>query len=477
MSMGLSSPDKRLLKLLSFLFFSIILPSAAVAQSAGYFPFVHTPEVDLPPYARFRAEGMAFGEAFWHGFKYLAKYRNKKFSAPVEQVRYFDSQRRLLRFLTAEPVPDHKFGVNLAMVGDIMWIRNDWDTFVSKEILDAMNRFDVVLGNLETVISPNFKVPGFWFDYRKYNSHPALLQSFKRHGGGNIFTALSIANNHTMDYSDRGILDTIEFLDRNRILHSGVRRDKTAKPYTTFVRNGIKFGFYAATYGLNDPSEIELTKLSVNILPGLAPETETPADISEIKAALAAMDGEGVDFKIVSLHWGFEYEFYPSPKTMQVGREIVAAGADVIVGAHPHVLQPSEICFVNGYEGRHGGLRDRFPTMVHPTGCVLKDAKGKPRKALILYSLGNFTTAMYTLFCEVGIIQRIRVVKSETSGSVDWGLPGYELVYNLRNDPVTKRRAILPLDGYLSQNCRQDRCPENVVESVEFVHRHLKGPE
>jgi poly-gamma-glutamate synthesis protein (capsule biosynthesis protein) len=469
---------KRFAWLLSLYLFWIMLTGAAVGQQAGYFPFVYTPEADLPAYARFRAEGMPFSEAFWQGFKYIAKYRNKRLSSPVEEVRYFDSQRKLLRFLAAEPVDSAaKLGVNLAMVGDIMWVRDQWDTFVSKEMLDSMNRFDVVLGNLETIISPNFKVPSFLPDYMKFNSHPALLQSFRRYTGGNIFTALSIANNHTMDYSDRGILDTMEFLDGNRILHSGVRKDKAGKRYTTFVRNGIKFGFYAATFGLNDKTEGQRTKLTLNILPGLAPETETAVDISQVRAVLAAMDEEGVDFKIVSLHWGFEYEFYPSPKTMQVGREIVAAGADVIMGSHPHVQQPSEICYVNGYEKRHGRLKDQFPSMVDSTGCVLKDARGGARKALILYSLGNFTTAMYTFLCEAGVIQHIQVTKNEASGEVDWGLPGYELVYNLRSDPVTKKRMILPMESYLRENCRQGQCPENIVESVSFLHRHLKGPE
>jgi poly-gamma-glutamate capsule biosynthesis protein CapA/YwtB (metallophosphatase superfamily) len=469
---------KRFSRLLSLYLFWIMLTGAAIGQQAGYFPFVYTPEADLPAYARFRAEGMPFSEAFWQGFKYIAKYRNKRLSAPVEEVRYFDSQRKLLRFLAAEPVDSaDKLSVNLAMVGDIMWVRDQWDTFVSKEMLDSMNRFDVVLGNLETIISPNFKVPSFLPDYMKFNSHPALLQSFRRYTGGNIFTALSIANNHTMDYSDQGILDTIQFLDGNRILHSGVSKDKAGKRYTTFVRNGIKFGFYAATFGLNDQTEGQRTKLTLNILPGLAPETETAVDIFQIKEALAAMAEEGVDFKIVSLHWGFEYEFYPSPKTMQVGREIVAAGADVIMGSHPHVQQPSEICYVNGYEGRHGRLKEQFPSMVDSTGCVLKDARGGARKALILYSLGNFTTAMYTFFCEAGVIQHIQVTKNETSGEVDWGLPGYELVYNLRSDPVTKKRMILPMESYLHENCRQKQCPASVVESVSFLHRHLKSVE
>jgi poly-gamma-glutamate capsule biosynthesis protein CapA/YwtB (metallophosphatase superfamily) len=475
MSIG-SLRSKAFAKLLALYFFWILRSGVAVAQPTVHFPFVHTPEIDLPAYALFRAEGIPFSEAFWHGFKYVAKYRHKKFSAPAEEIRYFDAQRKLLRFLATEPVdPAHKLNADLAIVGDIMWIRNDWDSFVAKEVLNFLNRFDVVLGNLETIISPNFKVRGFWPDYRTYNSHPDLLNSFRRHTGGNIFTALSIANNHTMDYSDRGILDTIEFLDGKRILHSGAAKSKAGKRYTTFVRNGIKFGFYAATYGLNDPSEGQVTKLSLNILPNLAPETAKAADLSQVKEVLAAMAAEGVDFKIVSLHWGFEFEFYPSPKTMQVGRDIVAAGADVIMGSHPHLLQPSEVCYVNGYEERHARLKDQFTAMSHPTGCVLKDGNGKPRKALIHYSLGNFTTAMYTFFCEVGIIQNIRVTKNEASGAVDWGVPGYELVYNLRRDPVTKKRAVLLMDDYLRQNCRQKQCPEDVVQSVAFLHRHLKG--
>jgi poly-gamma-glutamate synthesis protein (capsule biosynthesis protein) len=228
---------------------------------------------------------------------------------------------------------------------------------------------------------------------------------------------------------------------------------------------------------LNDPAEGQRTALGLNLLPSLAPETEKAADISQVKEVLAAMASEGVDFKIVSLHWGFEFEFYPSPRTMRVGREIVAAGADVIMGSHPHVLQPSEVCYVNGYEERHRQFKDQLAAMSHPAGCIVKEGNGKPRKALILYSLGNFTTAMYSFFCEVGIIQNIRVAKSEVSGAVDWGLPGYELVYNLRRDSTTKKRILLPMDDYLRQNCRQKKCPEDVVQSVAFLHRHLRGVE
>jgi hypothetical protein len=84
---------------------------------------------------------------------------------------------------------------------------------------------------------------------------------------------------------------------------------------------------------------------------------------------------------------------------------------------------------------------------------------------------------MYTFFCEAGVIQHIRVTKNESSGEVDWGLPGYQLVYNLRRDPEMQRRTILLMENYLRQNCRQKQCPADAVESVAFLHRHLKGAE
>ena len=72
---------------------------ASQAPPPDYFPFVYTREVDLPRFARVRAEGQSLRKAIWSGWSYLRKYRRAKRTAPVEEIAYFDQQRLLLRWL------------------------------------------------------------------------------------------------------------------------------------------------------------------------------------------------------------------------------------------------------------------------------------------------------------------------------------------------------------------------------------------
>src|SRR5438874_7246448 len=101
---------------------------------ADYFPYVCSPEEGLPRYLRVRAEGIPLSEAIWSGLSYLRKYRRAKWSAPPEEVAYFDRQRQLLRFLTDEPDE----GLWLALLGDVMWLRDGWHSFLSPEVLSYL---------------------------------------------------------------------------------------------------------------------------------------------------------------------------------------------------------------------------------------------------------------------------------------------------------------------------------------------------
>jgi poly-gamma-glutamate synthesis protein (capsule biosynthesis protein) len=445
-------------------------PEQPAAERAA-FPCAHTPPANVPRYARFRAEGRPPSACVWHALSYYRKYRNKLRAAPPEEIAYFDRQRRLLRLLASE---DPAAGdASLAMVGDLMWIRSGWASFLAPEVLDHMNRYDAVLGNLETVISPRFRVPRLLPDCACFNSDPALLTSFRRPDGRNTFTALAIANNHALDFRDPGACDVRRFLDQQQILHSGVRDREDDCPYVTFTVNGIRIGFYAATWGLNSARRHARSSLTINTIPDLAPEGERDADLTELKAALAAMDAEGLDFKIVSLHWGFEYELYPTPTQMQVAREIVRAGADVILGSHPHVQQPCEVCFLNGYETRYGPPGERLAAMSHPAGCVLTDATGRPRKALICYSLGNFTTAMFTFLCRVGLIQGLALRRDPQSGHVDWFLPHAKLVYNVRRDPASGQRRLVFLKTHVQALEASGPLSPKLRGDLDFLTRHI----
>jgi poly-gamma-glutamate capsule biosynthesis protein CapA/YwtB (metallophosphatase superfamily) len=445
-----------------------------------YFPYVHTPEAGLPRYARVRAEGRSLRESLWSGFSYLRKYRRAKHSAPVEEIAYFDEQRRLLRWLAlqdekaenSEPAPGGE--VRLGLVGDVMWLRDGWDSFLSPEVLTYLNGHDVVLGNLETPISPRNRVPSFLPDYFTYNSDPRLITSFRRPGNVSTFSALATANNHCLDRGDAGLVDTLDFLDALSIPHAGVRKQKSDPSFVVITAGGIRIGFYAACWGLNNPALLSSTTFHIEVLPGLVPSVRHPVDLSRVREALGGMEEAGVDFKVVYLHWGYEFELYPCPDVMRVGREIIALGADLLMGSHPHVLQPVEVCFVNGYESRYAERAGPLPALAPRTGCLLRDNTDRPRKGLIVYSLGNFATAMYTLLCRTGMVLSIRLVRDE-SGLVDWRRPEVQLIYNVHRDHGTRRRRLVLMESYLRElERRGDRAPK-LRATAAFLQRHLVG--
>jgi poly-gamma-glutamate synthesis protein (capsule biosynthesis protein) len=225
-----------------------------------------------------------------------------------------------------------------------MWIRNNWDDFLGDDVRQVMDTADGWLGNLETVVSRSTPVRSQFPDYSTYNSAPGVIRSFRRSGGDSYFTALSIANNHILDFRDTGARETIEFLDQQRILHNGLTDSVGPRSYTAFEAKGIKFGFYAATWGVNDIANLTASKLHLNVIGGFAPERSvSDVDTRGIELALAQMKEDAVDVKIISLHWGNEVELYPDPLEVLAARRIVKAGADVIMGTHPHVEQPLEV--------------------------------------------------------------------------------------------------------------------------------------
>lgn len=435
-------------------------------SSTANFPEVYTPETGLPAWQKVRVEGQEKSYVWKHILGYAQKASRKKFTAPQEAYAYFGEQIALQRYLRQMPPPANAQTASLAMVGDIMWIQNGWDRFLSPSVLAELNRHDFAFGNLETVISKSHSVPHIIPVRSTFNSKPELVTAFRRANGASTFSALSIANNHALDYKDLGLKETMEFLQQQKIPFSGAQPLPKQKKYVVVEHAGFRIGFYAATYGMNGKAERN-SKLPLNLLPGVAPLSTAPVDISSIREVLEQMAAEKVDLKIVSLHWGFEYEYYPEPKNMLVAREIIRAGADIIMGHHPHAQQPSEVCLVNGYEDR---LPERF---AEKSGCVLEDSTGRPRKALITYSLGNFITNMYGALSELGMIQSL-VLSKDAAGEVDWHQPRYKLVYNSKWDSVHRARRTYLADEYFAANCwRKSGCKRSQKDGVRFLRNHL----
>ncbi len=401
----------------------IIMAMLLVLQLAGQNPEDHSRD-SLKNYEKTRIEGRSYWSAFVNTGPYIRKYISKRPETSPEISEYFRKQEEIVSQLKTEHSESGE--LSLAFIGDLMWIWYGWERFLSPEVLAELERHDVVLANLETPVDPSRRVSFPVPDHPSYNSPVELLTSFySKTKRVNTLTAVSFANNHTFDRGEDGARATLGVLDSLGIGHSGVIRPEIQKkPYYLIEKNGIRIGFYATCWGTNK-GEVghEGTGahghegLRVNVIQGLAPLNQDKIDLSEVKSVLGQMAQDSLDFKIVSIHWGFEFEFYPDPVIMEVGHQIVASGADLIIGSHPHVQQPNEICFLNGYRG------DIAPFLILTPDSV-------PRKALIAYSLGNFCTPMYTRTHRTGQIQSLRLYRHPETGRIDWTIPEVKKIYN-----------------------------------------------
>lgn len=359
---------------------------------------------------------------------YLVKYFfcPETGAAPSVHDRFLEQStlRRALPSSAESPL------ATLGFLGDLMWIRRNWGNFLPSSTLNRLRRLDGLVGNLETVVSERIPVNEFWPDLFLFNSDPRLVSSFSSAEGRSLFAALSFANNHTFDHGEKGARDTLDFLAREGIPQSGIA-EQSGRSWVEFRRGGVRFGFYAATFGLNDHRPLLSSALRLNQIPGIAPDRPgiTP-NLSEARLALGEMEKAGIEVKILSLHWGHEFEFFPTDRQMHAARELVAAGADIIVGSHPHVPQPPEILLVNNYA-------PAVKTKARVEG------PGRARKALVLYSLGNFASAMFTPYCRLATLWPVSFFRN--ASGVDWRAENPEFFYN-RN--AHGGRELLPLGDY-----------------------------
>lgn len=172
---------------------------------------------------------------------------------------------------------------------------------------------------------------------------------------------VSLGNNHCMDAGATGMNQMLKLLDSNGIQHAGAGENwaKAVEPAVVVAPDGTRVAFLSYLSFLSFEALRKCTPARVDA-PGIATLTmqgnSGPKELNTLKM-LVAKARTKADVVVVALHWGVERQPFPAPYQVSLGRLWIDAGADVVLGAHPHVLQPAELY------------------------------KGKP----IIYSLGNFT--------------------------------------------------------------------------------------
>jgi poly-gamma-glutamate synthesis protein (capsule biosynthesis protein) len=244
---------------------------------------------------------------------------------------------------SAAPARADDATVHLTFVGDVMLasepgraVTAGVDPFAS--FASEFARADAVIGNLECPVATGGAPVDKAFTFR---ADPNVVPLLARY-----FTAISLANNHTGDYGPGAFVETIELLEHGNVPFFGGGRDlRAAHRALVLERHGVRIALLGYDEFLPRGFEAGSAR------PGVA-WSEDDDVVTDIRAARA----HGADIVIPFLHWGWEYEPAPSARQRALAHRMLDAGADAVVGSHPHVTEGAEFY------------------------------RGKP----IVYSLGNF---------------------------------------------------------------------------------------
>ncbi len=285
--------------------------------------------------------------------------------------------------------------ITLLAVGDIMMHQNQIDSAYDKKtdsynlsdyfknINPYLKGGDIVYANLETpVAGEDLKYSG----YPKFNAPTEILVELKK----NYFTHLSLSNNHALDRGPAGLSNTIKNVEDAGMIPLGAREIRATsgstlgatssapENYQITEKNGIKVGFLAYTY---DTNGFTLPKNKVGMLSYINKD-QIVKDIGDLKK-------QNVDVVTVALHFGIEYSRTENASQRSLAQLACDNGADIILGDHPHVLEP--IVYLNSTVGN--------------------------KKCLVIYSLSNFISGMPNLYTDLGGILRVDISKNAGFGN------------------------------------------------------------
>lgn len=249
---------------------------------------------------------------------------------------------------------------------------NTWD-FISvfQYFKPVLKKIDLSIVNYETTAAGE--------PYKGYPQFcaPDTFMHALADAGFNYFVN---ANNHSVDRGLQGINRTIDVFKKYNIRHTGTFKHDSirAKTYPDiFYLNGIKIAMLNCTYGTNG-------------LPVPSPAVVNLIDTAQIKSDLKKAKDSIPDFIITSIHWGDEYQIEPNNQQKKWADFLFENGTDIIIGSHPHVVQPIEIT-----DTTYNGIK---------------------KKRLAIWSLGNFVSNQQRLHCDGGIAVIFNLQKNIFTG-------------------------------------------------------------
>lgn len=309
---------------------------------------------------------------------------------------------------------------------------------VFKNIKEYLVSADIAFGNLETTLPGDSKL---FAGYPQFGAPDELAHALKDTG----FDILTTSNNHSVDTGRKGIDHTIDTLDSLGIRHLGTYKsieEFEKNRILLYTKNGINFAFLSYSYSTNGIA-IPKDKV-VNII-----------DKDRIREDIQLARSKKPDVLIVAYHFGTEYARFPDKFQKEMVDFAFQEGADIILGGHPHVLQPYELDWI-------------------------QDKYGERKQRLVIYSLGNFVSGQIKRYTNGGMIFNFKLTKKIESGKTEISIKdvGYVPVFvYVSNDKSGYQYNVLPVEKYLKNDQEMKLTPmayRSMLEFYEDTNSHLQ---
>lgn len=342
---------------------------------------------------------MGRDERYWWGYKF--------YCSPIEEAEpgsgledFFRGQDLDFSHAgAASEKADPSFVETAAMTlcagGDILvspQLRPETTPFLWDDVRDFYFGGDLSYANLETPVAPSSPpgyLPASILEAPALNSSPEMFDRIV--DGGRGVDLFSTANNHCLDQGEAGLRETLDFLDARGYPHVGTARSPEERDAVVMIeRKGVKLAFISSTFALNWKDLPPGKDYLANYLRLNRPETDISPLARQVEAARAA----GADAVVAFLHWSLEFESFPIRNVVAMGHRLIELGIDLIVGNHPHGVQPIE---------RHAYIDSRT---------------GAPREGLIIYALGDLVSHRHHCLPDsrLGNLASVRISKGMANG-------------------------------------------------------------
>lgn len=281
-----------------------------------------------------------------------------------------------------------------------------------KYVKSIIEGADLAVGNLEVTLSNQGRYTG----YPMFRSPDALAYALKNAG----FDMLVTANNHSNDNGAYGVTHTLEVLDSLGFYHTGTFRNQFEKDifYPLLVyKNDFRIAFLNYTYGTNG-------------MPTVAPTIVNEIDEELIQSDIIKANKLNPDAIIVIMHWGAEYQLNESEVQYNLAKKMMEWGADLIIGAHPHVIQPIK--------------------------KISYERDGINKEGLCVFSMGNFISNQQQANTDGGLMVEIQLQKNKSSNETTVSQCQYIPIWRYRNRVNEKNPMgtyyVIPISAFENEN-------------------------